>query len=157
MSQDVLKDDDIQEIRTKQHFLVKVKHYVVEDENGEDKARTDEFIFKAVNWIDAETQAVMKFTEELKEGFRIKAINPKSYDNVINGEKEMYFHASVNYFDEGGKVAKWSSPLQWLINADDSDDADKIINKEFEKSVQAWKRKKITETNIIEVIIYDED
>lgn len=130
----------------KQFFESTVKEIRV-DESGRERKVTDQVIFEAVSFTDAEA----KVTEAFPDG-QIKAIKLSKVIDVI-GEGEKYFKAviALTTIDEvKGKEKQIKESV--LFGADDIESAKVEINKFMADILVSVELKSITETKIVEVL-----
>lgn len=130
----------------KQFFESTVKEIRV-DESGRERKVTDQVIFEAVSFTDAEA----KVTEAFPNG-AIKAIKLSKVIDLI-GEGEKYFKAviALTTIDEvKGKEKQIKESV--LFGADDIESAKVEINKFMADILVPVELKSITETKIVEVL-----
>lgn len=130
----------------KQFFESTVKEIRV-DESGRESKVTDQVIFEAVSFTDAEAKVTEAFP-----GGQIKAIKLSKVIDVI-GEGEKYFKAviALTTIDEvKGKEKQIKESV--LFGADDIESAKVEINKFMADILVPVELKSITETKIVEVL-----
>jgi hypothetical protein len=86
------------------YYLAKVKHTKIDEQSGNDKKVNEQYLFKAVNWTDAEKQAYAAFEQMAINNFELTYLNP-------------YKIADVNHFETGDKRFKCSYELMLLDDA----------------------------------------
>lgn len=106
-------------------FESKVQYIKVDETSGKEKKVTEEFLFDAVSWTDAEAKTYKEMEQMISGEFRIKNITKSTLAEVYPYDSgEYWFKVMVDMVtvDEGKGIEKVSK-LPCLIMADDIQEA----------------------------------
>jgi hypothetical protein len=135
-------------------YLAKVSFFQ-QDEKGNSKKVTQQYLFDAVSYTDAETRVYQYCAEELQE-FKVENISKKPFNEVffVENNSEKWFKSKVSYiiFDEKSQKEK-KMPFNFLLNANDIKDANTILVEKL-GTVQDYFIESIISTQILDVIPY---
>ena len=138
--------------------LVKVKFQSIDEATGKDKTVTEQHLFDAYSFTEAETNAIKIFEEEIGGDFNITHITPYKVTDVFFGDGEIWCRAKVVYTaaDEAtGKEKKVNTYA--LIKGDSIKEAREALVNELKDCLVPYKIEEIKETKIIEVYPYNYD
>jgi len=128
---------------------------IQQDERGNNKVVTQDYLFDAVSYTDAEARAYAHCAEELKE-FSVKKITQEKYNEIFYADKDLtdcgYWKVKTNYivFDERSQKEK-KVPFLFLVCADDLKEAHEVTVEKLGK-VQDYRVESITSTNLLDII-----
>lgn len=138
------------------YFEVKVKHIKI-DQGGYERKVTDNFLFDAVSFTDAESRVFEQMKEITSGDFQVKNIKPSNITEIIDSESgEWWYKAKINLVtidDESGKEKKVNNYL--LVKADDTDQALKLLEDGLSYMLIPYVITGINLTQISEVFPYD--
>ncbi len=135
-------------------YLAKIS-FIQQDERGNNRVVTQDYLFDAVSYTDAEARAYAHCAEELKE-FSVKKITQEKYNEVFYADKDLtdcgYWKVKTNYivFDERSQKEK-KVPFLFLVCADDLKEAHDVTIEKLGK-VQDYRVESITSTNLLDII-----
>jgi hypothetical protein len=139
-------------------FLVKSK-FQKETEDGSLKTFSEQHLFDAVSWTNAETRFFGTFQVAVNDPKRtITAITPMKLSDLIgDDEYSIWFKVKFHYQaeTESGKVKKVVNTM--LVNANNLEDARKLSEVEFEKWMIECHIDSIIETPILDVFPYSSE
>lgn len=137
-------------------YLAKIG-FVQQDERGQNRKVTQQYLFDAVSYTDAEARAYAYCAEELQE-FKIESIRKQAFNEVFfienNGEKWLRAKASYIIFEEKTQREK-KVPFNFLMNANDVKEAYGILVEKL-GTVEDYVIDSIVTTGILDVIPYEE-
>lgn len=138
----------------KEWFEVKVKYYK-DSEEKEVKNVSEVFLFDAVSWTDAEIKASEEAEKFAKSGFQIKNIKKKKLTEVFAYDAgEWWFNVAVDMVvlnPDSDKEKK--ERLNYLIMADDIQEALDRIKKELEDSISDYQIASLSVSPILDVYL----
>lgn len=134
-------------------YLAKIS-FIEQDEKGQKKVVTQDYLFDAVSYTDAETRAYECFSKDLEE-FKVSSISKQKYNDVFYWEDKSdwhYWKSKINYlvYDERTQKEK-KVPFIFLANADNITDAHELIVFKL-GTVQDYKIESIVSTTILDII-----
>jgi len=136
-------------------YLAKIS-FIQQDERGNLKKVSQQYLFDAVSYTDAETKTYAYCAEELQE-FKVESISKQQLNEVffIENNSEKWFKTKVSYivFDEKSAKEK-KVPFRFLLNAYDVKDAHNLLVEKL-GTVQDYFIESIICTSIIDVIPYE--
>lgn len=137
-------------------YLAKIG-FIQQDEKGQNRKVTQQYLFDGVSYTDAEARAYAYCAEELQE-FKIESIRKQMFNEVffIENNAEKWLRAKVSFiiFDE--KTQRESKvPFNFLLNAKDVKEAFEILVEKL-GTVQDYVIENIVTTGILDVIPYEE-
>jgi hypothetical protein len=133
------------------YFESKVKFMGVDDA-GRDKQLVKNLLFEAENFTDAEAIVTDKMNQ-VSNQFFIQDIKRSKISTVIADDMAAWYKAKVAEMDvdeHTGKQKKIS--VYVLASADDTEHANQVINKVYEKSPLPFEVESISLTNITDVL-----
>lgn len=118
-------------------------------DNGKTKTVTERYLVEACSFTECEAK-VNTFLEVVE--FELKNINPKKYEQVIEGDNEMFFIATIIFLetDDNGKEKEFKRQI--VINSDNIENAKQIADKDVEQFIYLARLGDIKESKIIDVI-----
>jgi len=135
-------------------YLAKIS-FIQQDERGNLKKVSQQYLFDAVSYTDAETKTYAYCAEESQE-FKVESISKQQLNEVffIENNSEKWFKTKVSYivFDEKSAKEK-KVPFRFLLNAHDVKDAHDLLVEKL-GTVQDYFIESIICTSIIDVIPY---
>ena len=142
----------------KDWFQVVVKYYKNSDEE-ESKNVSESFLFDAVSWTEAEIRVAEEMKKISKGVFQIKNIKKTKLTEVFAYDSgDWWFKVGVDMIvlDEGeGKEKK--TRLNYLVMADDLQEALDRVNLELEDSLSDYRIEALNRSSIVEVFPYVEN
>ena len=143
----------------KDWFQVVVKYYKNSDEE-ESKNVSENFLFDAVSWTEAEVRVAEEMKKISKEGFfQIKNIKKTKLTEVFAYDSgDWWFKVGVDMIvldEDKGKEKK--TRLNYLVMADDLQEALDRINLVLEDSISDYQIEALNRSSIVEVFPYVEN
>ena len=137
-------------------YLAKIG-FMQQDERGQTRKITQQYLFDAVSYTDAEAKAYAFCAEELQE-FSVESITKQHFNEVffIENNAEKWFKVKAVYviFDEKTQKEK-KVPFYFFLNANDVKEAYTIVCEKL-GSVQDYFIDSVVGTAILDVIPYEE-
>jgi len=134
-------------------------NFIQQDEKGQTRKVSQQYLFDAVSYTDAEARAYAYCAEEPKAmEFKVSNIAKQAVNEVffIENNSEKWFKAKVSYivFDEKSQREK-KVPFNFILNAYDIKDAYDLLSQKL-GTVQDYFIESIISTGILDVIPYTE-
>jgi hypothetical protein len=135
-------------------YLAKIS-FIQQDDKGNNRVVTQDYLFDAVSYTDAETRAYAYCAQELQE-FKVSSITKQKYNEIFYADKDLtdcgYWKVKTNYivFDERSQKEK-KVPFLFLVCADDLKEAHDVTVEKLGK-VQDYRVEAITSTNLLDII-----
>lgn len=137
-------------------YLAKIS-FVQQDEKGNTRVVTQDYLFDAVSYTDAETRAYAYCAQELQE-FKVSSITKQKYNEIFywdDKSPEFYWKVKTNYivFDEKNQKEK-KVPFLFLACAESLMDAHELTILKLGQ-VQDYRIESIISTSLIDIIEAD--
>ncbi|MFN8430868.1 MAG: DUF4494 domain-containing protein [Spirosomataceae bacterium] len=137
-------------------YLAKIK-FIQQDEKGNQRPITQQYLFDAVSYTDAEARAYDYCAQDLPE-FQLVGLTKMKFNEVfmVDNNAELWFKARAQYivFDEKSQKEK-KVPFNFLLNAHDIKEVYGLLVEKL-GSVQDYIISDINVTKILDVIPYEE-
>lgn len=143
---------------TKHWFTCKAK-YTREDQHGDQKTVTEQYVLDAYNYTEAETRMIYLLEQMGARPFEVQQITKSNFSEVIRfDDADLWFKVKISFvsFDEN-KGEEKSSNQYYLITATDVRDAFDKVNDFLKKSINSFVIPAITYTKIVDVFPLDEE
>jgi hypothetical protein len=137
-------------------YLAKIS-FIQQDDKGHNRVVTQDYLFDAVSYTDAETRAYAYCAQELQE-FKVSSITKQKYNEIFHWDDkaaEAYWKVKTNYivFDEKAQREK-KVPFLFLVCAESLMDAHELTILKLGK-VQDYRIESITSTSLLDIIEAD--
>lgn len=141
-------------------YKVTVKGFNQDPNGGRDKGVTEQYMFDALSYTEAEARANKELQPLYKE-FEVKKIDPVKVselflDSENNANRDKYFKCKINYItidEKKGKEKK--TPAYIYVQASDPKDAESMLTIGMKGTMSDWSCESIAETKIIDVYKVD--
>lgn len=142
----------------KTYYECKVKYMRVSEINGLEKLVSEIYLIDAINYSEAEVRMIDELNSMTSGLFKICHIRPSNYAEIIGLENgDRYYSVRVKTVlidDVSGSEKKVITKM--LVCASSVEDATICTHKALENSTTDHTILTVSETAIVEVIIYDE-
>lgn len=141
-------------------FKVTVKGFNQDPDGGRDKGVSEQFMFDALSYTEAEARAGKELAPLYRE-FEIKKIDPMNVSELFldssgSEARDKYFKCKVNYITLNEKTGKEKKkPAYIYVQASDPKDAEAMLTEGMKGTMSDWACESIVETKIIDVYKYD--
>lgn len=138
------------------YFKAAIKHNK-ELEDGMLKQVTEEYLFDAVSYTDAESSAYQWCEQNISGEFSIPRITKTSIDEVIEPEAEKFYTAKVRFatVDGDSNKEKYVNTVL-LLGADDLDHSVKMIHEHLNSMLVPYEIVGVTLSKYVEVIRWED-
>jgi len=137
-------------------YEAKVKYTAIDQESGKEKKLSPSFIIDAISYTEAEVRLIMELTPST-DNFTIQSIKVANYtDLFLDNAGDKYYRCKLQFIsvdESAGKEKKVSNNV--LIVADSLEQAKEYLNVEISKMVVDCDVTSISETNIMDVFLYE--
>lgn len=140
--------------KTSTCFEVTVR-YQKTDEAGKERSCTETYAVDAMSFTEAEAKITEHIAQFVSGEFMVSRITRANYKEVVFKEPDVAEHfyrtriALITLDERSGKEKATS--INYLINADTAEDAQKMIKKMMAEGSLDYKVMSLTETTIIDV------
>lgn len=136
-------------------FLTSVSYESVAD-SGENKKRKEKYLIDAMSCTEAEARAIKHLEPYTAGDIDVTDIKNVSYDELFFGSGDYFFDAKIAYLSVDEKRGgEKETKAKMLIQANDFEEACEALREGMKGTMADWKCKSVTETTIIEVLVYD--
>ena len=138
---------------------VKIKYQKIDEATGKDKTVNESYLIDAVSFTEAEARAYEFITPEISHEFIITHIRTVNITDVFfNYDGDLWYKCKVVYIHTDQNTGKdKKTAVHNLICANSIKDAEEKLAKELSEVLIPWECKTIAETNIIDVLPYNEE
>lgn len=136
-------------------FEVKVKYTGIDESTGKEKKLTDCYLIDAVSFTDAEAIITSEMEAIITGEFEVHSIKRESVADCVFNENGKWYKSKVSYTDldeTTGKEKK--SKFVYMVKADSVDHAKQVIDDLLKEMVVPYEVKSISETNIVDILLY---
>ena len=133
-------------------FEVKVR-YDKQLENGLIKKVTENYVFDALSWTEAESRAIEELKGWISGEFGIADISRRNFSEVFfDAEGDQYFKAKVQFImlDEKSGTEKKKGVIM-IAKAIDIDKAQELIKERMKGTLATYEIAEVKETKIVEI------
>lgn len=137
-------------------YKITVKGFNQNPDGGREKGVSEQYLFDAVNFTEAETRATKELTPYYSS-FEVKKIDPvKMSELFLNENGDKYFKCKVNYITLNEKTGKEKkTPSYIYVQASDTKSAEEVLREGMKGTVLDWVCESIAETKILDVFRVD--
>lgn len=137
-------------------YKITVKGFNQNPDGGREKGVSEQYLFDAVNFTEAETRATKELTPYYSS-FEVKKIDPvKMSELFLNENGDKYFKCKVNYITLNEKTGKEKkTPAYIYVQASDTKSAEAVLTEGMKGTVLDWVCESIAETKILDVFRVD--
>jgi len=136
-------------------YEAKVKYTTIDQESGKEKKFNVAFIVDAMSYTECESRLIKELTK-FTYNYIISPIKLSNYTDLFLGnDGDKYYRAKLQFIsvdESAGKEKKVSNNV--LIVADSLEQAKEYLNVEISKMVVDCDVTSISETNIMDVFLY---
>lgn len=137
-----------------QWFECKVRYERMQ-ENGTTKKVTEAYVVDALSFTEAEARIIDEMTAYISGEFAVCNINPTPFKEIVfvdDATADKYFKVKVGYITINEKTGKEKvSNTTYLVQAKNTDEAQKATHDMHKGGVQDYVIKSVTETKILDV------
>lgn len=138
-------------------YEAKVKYTAIDQQSGKERKFNVSFIVDAMSYTECEARLIQELTP-LTDQFTITGIKPANYTDLFLGNVgDKYYRCKLQFIsvdETSGKEKKVSNSV--LINADNLEQAKEYLQLEVDKMIVDCDVTSISETNVMDVFIYEE-
>lgn len=138
--------------------------------NGQQKKVTELYLVDALTFTEAEARIIEKVKGEVSEDVEVISLKITNYSEVITGngdaderdnagderaeKSDRWFRVKVNYYPESANGSPKKVPSYYILNAEDMDDAHKVLADFLRGTVTDYDVATLDETRVIDVYLH---